>query len=280
MNNQELIVVKQLPIIEEQLKTLSVEIDEKVQNAMSLVCTEETVKTVKQVRADMNKDFKEMENKRKNVKEQVLAPYMQFEEVYNQYVSDKFKKADTELKNKIDSVEKELKDKKEQEIKDYFEEYKAGKNIDFITYEQAKINVTLTSSKKSLKEQVESFIDKISDDLQLIYTQEHKAEILVEYKKSLNVSNAITTVLNRIEAVKQELKQQEEIVNKRLKDEANQIQNNLNNFKNPVVENEESQTVKTYTIPFNATGTAPQLKRLKDFMDREGIKYESITSTK
>ena len=44
-----LIVIKQLPQIEEHLKDLSTEIDKKVKDAKSLICTEETVKTVKQV---------------------------------------------------------------------------------------------------------------------------------------------------------------------------------------------------------------------------------------
>ena len=56
---QELITIKQLPQIEEHLKELSIDIDKKVENAKSLVCTEENVKTIKQVRADLNKEFKE-----------------------------------------------------------------------------------------------------------------------------------------------------------------------------------------------------------------------------
>ena len=150
--SNELIVVKQLPIIQERLKELSTEIDNKVKNAKSLVCTEETVKEVKQVRADLNKEFKDLEAQRKLVKEEVLAPYMQFEEIYKHYVSDKYKNADIELKNKVDSIENELKAKKEQEIKDYFEEYKTANNIDFITYGQARINVTLSASMKSIKQ--------------------------------------------------------------------------------------------------------------------------------
>ena len=117
-SNKELIVVKQLPLIEENLKQISVEIDEKVKNAKSLICTEETVKEVKQVRADLDKEFKELETQRKLVKEQILAPYMQFEEIYKQYVSDKYRNADIELKNKVDSTENELKVKKEKEIKE------------------------------------------------------------------------------------------------------------------------------------------------------------------
>lgn len=284
MENQELMVVKQLPIIEERFKQLSEEVDEKVKNAEALVCTEENVKVVKQVRADLNKEYRDVETQRKKIKEQVLAPYMQFEEVYKQYIADKYKNADLILGGKVKIIEDDLKAKKEQEIKDYFEELKTANNIDFITYEQAKINVTLTASKKSLREQVENFINKISDDLKLIETQEHKAEILVEYKQSLNVSHAITTVMNRTEAVKKEMEKQEQVINKKLEEEKNRMQDNLNNLKNMSVGIDigsgESQNVKIYTIPFKATGTSVQLKMLKDFMEREGIRYESVTSNK
>ena len=177
---QDLIIVKQLPQIEEHLKELSTEIDKKVENAKSLICTEENVKTIKQVRADLNKEFKEVEQQRKTVKEQVLKPYDDFETIYKQYISDKYKSADIDLKQKIDNVENELKKQKEQEVKDYFEENKIANNIDFVTYEQANINVTLSASMKSLKEQAKAFIDKIIDDLKQIETQECKEEILVE----------------------------------------------------------------------------------------------------
>ena len=274
MENQELMVVTQLPIIEEKLKSLSEEIDKKVESAKSLVCTEENVKTIKQVRADLNKEYRDVEGQRKRIKEQVLAPYMQFEEVYKQYISDKYKSADIDKKKKIDAVENELKTQKEQEIKDYFEELKIANNIDFINYEQAKINVTLTASKKSLREQVENFINKISDDLKLIETQENKAEILVEYKKDLNVSKAITEVVNRKEEL---MKLQQQEVEKSLQEEKNKLQENLNNLANAnIQENDinEKYQEKIYTITFTVTGTAPRLKQLKDYMIREGLQYE------
>ena len=279
MENQELIVVKQLPVIEEKLKQLSEEVSKKVEDAKALVCTEENVKTIKEIRAGLNKEFKEVETQRKKIKEQVFAPYMKFEEVYKQYISDKYKSADEDLKQKINATENELKSRKQKEIKDYFEEVKKTNSIDFVTYEQARINVTLTASRKSLKEQVDGFINKIVDDLKLIETQEHKAEILVEYKQNLNISNAITTVMNRFKAVEEEKAKQEQNVNQRLEEERNRIQENLKNLSVGVdLGSGESQTVKMYTIPFKATGTSVQLKSLKDFMEREGIVYESFTS--
>ena len=265
---KDLIVIKQLPQIEEHLKELSIEIDKKVENAKSLVCTEENVKTIKQVRADLNKEFKETEKQRKTVKEQILAPYMQFESIYTEYISDKYKSADADLKQKVDIVESELKEKKEQEVKNYFEEYKTANKIDFITYEQAKINVTLTASMKGLKGQAKEFIDKIVDDLKLIETQEHKAEIFVEYKQTLNVSNAITTVMNRIEAIQQEKEKQNAVT----------IQSNekqeITKESYEQLENAFNKKEKTYTITFTVTDTSVRLKQLKDYLIKEGFQYE------
>ena len=88
----DLIIIKQLPIIEEKLKQISDEIEVRTTNALSLICTDSTVKEIKVLRADLNKDYKELETQRKAVKKEVLAPYEAFEEVYKKYVSDKFKK--------------------------------------------------------------------------------------------------------------------------------------------------------------------------------------------
>lgn len=276
--NKELINVKQIPIIEEQLKSVSAEIDKKVENATNLICDEETVKTIKEVRAELNKELKEFEAKRKEVKEQVLKPYNDFENIYKQYISDKFRNADLVLKGRIEVVENELKSKKEKEVIDYFEEYKLANEIDFVTYEQAKINVTLSASMKSLKEQAKEFIDKIVDDLKLIETQEHKAEILVEYKNTLNVSNAITTVSNRFKAIEEEKRKQEEIVNKRLEEEKQILQQNMKQLENKQEEilqaPVETKQEEILTLKFTVKGTKTKLKELKEFLINGGYDYE------
>ena len=280
---KDLIIVKQLPQIEEHLKELSAEIDKKVESAKSLVCTEESVKTIKQVRADLNKEFKELEMQRKNVKEQILAPYMQFEEVYKTYISEKYKSADVDLKTKIDNTENELKAQKEQEIKDYFEEYKTANDIDFVTFEQANINVTLSASKKSLKEQAKKFIDEVVDDLKLIETQDCKEEILVEYKQTLNISRAIQDVANRHKLLEEEKRKQEELKSKQLEEAQRQAEISikeqeiatkeaLNNFviEAPKVEEQE----EVLTLKFTVKGTRSKLKELKKFLEDGGYDYE------
>jgi hypothetical protein len=288
---QELITIKQLPQIEEHLKELSIEIDKKVENAKSLVCTEENVKAIKQIRADLNKEFKEVEQQRKTVKEKILESYMQFEGVYKTYISDKYKEADGELKNKIDTTEDELRARKEQEVRDYFEEYKQSLFIDFIKFEDAKIKVGLSDSKTSLKKQVKDFIDRVNTDLATIMLQEHKEEILVEYKQNGYVlSTAISTVINRIKAVEETKRKQEELKQKQLEeaqriaDENIKIQTEatkqaLDNFRvteqevlqAPVIEEKQEEVL---TLKFTVRGTRTKLKALKEFLVNGGYEYE------
>ena len=275
---QDLIIAKQLPQIEEHLKELSIDVDKKVEYAKSLICTDENIKTIKQVRADLNKEFKGVEQQRKLVKEQILAPYMKFEDVYKQYISDKYKSADSDLKTKIDLTENEFKAKKEQEIKDYFEEYKIANNIDFITYGQARINVTLSASMKSLKEQAKQFIDKITDDLKLIETQEHKAEILVEYKQTLNVAQAITTVTNRFKAIEEEKKKEEQKVVHIEMNENHEITKKsyeqLESIFNKPLEQPKEEKEEVLTLKFTVKGTKTKLRALKEFLINGGYEYE------
>lgn len=283
----ELILVKQIPIIEEQLKTISDEITEKVETALAMVCTEETVKEVKAIRADLKKDFTELEKKRKEVKSAIMAPYEQFETIYKNYVTNVFNPADAQLKEKIDDVENGLKEQKQIEILKYFNEYIDEKKIDFVTFFDAGITVLLSSSIKSLKEQVKSFVDKIVDDLALIETQENKPEILVEYKRSLNVSQAITTVSARQKAIAEENARSEAERLEKIKIEELKTMEKSETFddiatkpadETPVVEvkkPEESPAERIYIVKMSVKGTVEQLKSLKDYLLNNSIEYES-----
>lgn len=274
MDKKGMIAVKQLPIIVEQLQQVKAEVAAKVDFALRLVCTEDTVKDVKKVRSELNKELAEYEASRKAVKKAILTPYEQFEVVYKDCVSDTYKKADTELKRKIDSVENELKAQKAAEVKAYFDEYLQSKGIDFVTFESAHINVTLSASMKSLKKQAKAFIDKIACDLALIDTQEHKDDILYEYKQSLNVSSAITMVTYRYKAFEEAKAREEE--RKAREQAAAEAAAKVEAVAPPTVEPiaPPVEEEKTYTLKFTVRGTMPQLKALKEFLNNGGYDYE------
>lgn len=233
----DLIVVRQLPIIEEQLRTLGAVIDAKVAEATAMVCTEETVKAVKKMRADLNAQFNALEEQRKAVKSAVMEPYLAFETVYKDYVTSKFNAADQDLKKKIN---------------------------------QAEDGLTLSASMKSLKEKVKAFVERVSADVEAIREQEHSNEIMVEYKMCFSLSRAIAVVAERHKAMEQQRKmaetvapiiQAEQVAAKRV--EA---------FAPPVEVKEE----KVLRASFAAYGTLEQLKEMKRYVLEIGIRMEAL----
>ena len=128
---------------------------------------------------------------------------------------------------------------------------------------------------KSLKEQAKSFIDKAVDDLKLIETQEHKAEILVEYKQTLNVSQAITSVTNRFKAIEEEKKKIEQ--EKELQQFVVDTAKESDKYSEQIILNApviEEKTEEILTLKFTVKGTRIKLRELKKFLESRGYDYE------
>lgn len=291
--NNELIVVKQLPIIEEQLQTISKEIQDRVSRVLSMDCTEENYKEIKKYRSELSKMFADLEERRKDVKKLVLAPYEQFEEIYKTYVTNVFKPADEEIKTKIQSVEMGIKQEKKNSAVAYFIEYAKSVGIDFVTFDSMQIDVTMSVSLKKLKETAKMFLDKIVDDLKLIEIQMYKEEILVEYKKSLNVAQAIRLVNDRHEAIEAERRRLEEArLEAEQKSAAEAIVDEFiaenaesDNFTVPVevdiptdktAPSEDASVQKIYQVSFcYKTTSLDSIREIKAIMERNGT-YEQL----
>jgi len=209
---QNLIVIRQLPVIEDQLLAVKQSIEERVSGALSLVCTEDTYKDVKKVRSDLNKEFQELEKRRKDVKAQILKPYEAFERVYKECAGDLYASADAQLKQKISEVEAGLKSQKEDDLAAYFTEYRASLHIpeDLVTLEAAGIRVGLSDSKTALRKKAADFLDRVASDLQVIDTLATRDEVLSEYRKSYSLTGAMLIVENRHKAVEAERARREE----------------------------------------------------------------------
>lgn len=281
-NTAELIRVVQLPEIEEHLQSIKVAVTQKVNDALSLVCTEDTVKSVKAVRAELNKDFKEFEECRKDVKKTIMSPYEQFEAVYKECISDTYKKADIELKAKIDSVENELKKAKRTEVEAYFEECSKSVGVDFVRLSDLNLNITLSASVKSLKRQVKEYFDKVIQDLALIATLDHTTEILVEYRKTLDVSDAVLTVQERHKAIAEQEKRNAEasVIAEKQTETVEKVEKAVREsvaeeISAPEVEEAPPEgNEPVYEATFRVTGTLAQLKALKKFLKDGGYQYE------
>lgn len=285
-NISDLMIVEQLPIIKEQIKLIKDELQEKVNAALELECTESTVKNIKSVRADLNKNLILLEQKRKDIKRKILEPYNTFEKIYKMYITDIFISADKKLKERIDETENRLKEIKRKEITEYFNEYCISKDIDFLNFPKANINITLSVSRKSLRVQVKDFIDRIADDISFIKTQEDAAEILIEYKTNLNLAKSMNIVNKRKKDLIVEQKQLEILKNKDNKRKQTEIEieqiikkeNEINEERAltfpKVIEPNKVNTEKIYELNFTVKGTKEKLKQLKEFLDREDYNYE------
>ena len=281
-NTAELIRVVQLPEIEEHLQSIKVAVTQKVNDALSLICTEDTVKSVKAVRADLNKERNEFEEQRKAVKKAIMTPYEQFEAVYKECISDTYKKADIELKAKIDSVENELKEAKRTEVEAYFEECSKSVGVDFVKLSDLNLNITLSASVKSLKRQVKEYFDKVIQDLALIATLEHTTEILVEYRKTLDVSDAVLTVQERHKAIAEQEKRNAEasVIAEKQAETVEKVEKAVREsvaeeISAPEVEEAPPEgNEPVYEATFRVTGTLAQLKALKKFLKDGGYQYE------
>ena len=112
---------------------IKAEVAEKVQHYKSLVYTETEIKAAKADRATLNKFVTALENKRKEVKKQCMAPYEQFEAQIKEIiaiVNEPIQLIDTQIKD----FEEKKKAEKLAEIQAYFDGL--DKPFDGLTLEQ------------------------------------------------------------------------------------------------------------------------------------------------
>lgn len=301
--NEELITLKQAPIIiYERIKAVGQQIETKIAelNLDNQLVTEDTLKSAKNTRAMLRKELDDFETQRKYIKEQVNAPYEAFEKAYKEHIKVHYDKADSTLKSKIDEVQNRLLDDKRGRIKEYFTELCQQQDIDFLIFERLPLNITLSASDKSLKEQVTGFVSEVSKILQLIESlnepNEFKAEILTEYKQTLDVTRAIQNAqyrkqqreaeLVRIEAQRVAAEQARLAAEARAREAAplqapGQVINEAQSAApvQPEPMQEATQVAQDYDneivqSSFTVIGTRAQLRALRAFLDNNKIQYQ------
>ena len=297
-DNPDLIVINQLPVISEQLDKVKAEIQRRTAFADTVTVSEENRQEIKKMRAAMNAEKSRLDEVYKTALEKVIAPIQAVQDKYKDCVG-LYTKANSQLKAKIDVIEDGLKLAKENSVKEYFEELVTAKNIDFISFEQLGLKITLSVSEKKLKEQVNNIVERVATDLKAIDIQEDKEEVLIEYKKHLNVSEAVSTVAARHKAIQAEkerkIKQEEQrakriaaaqAVAEAARQQA-QMQSESDNEEPVHVEQQLTPPqVELNKYPFNfsayieATSKDEAIEKLREFkpkliefMEREGVHY-------
>jgi len=212
----------QSPIIQQNLVEMGKSVTERLSelNIENQIATENTIKTLKSLRSELNSEAREFEEQRKMIKTAVLSPYEEFEALYKTEIIEKYKAADALLKDKINVFEMNIKTEKKNNLAAYFNEICEVEGIDWLTFDRLNIEINLSTSEKKYKEQINEEVSRVKDDINLINTDRYAAEILVEYKNTLKASQAIQIVRQRKESERLEA---ERIKNQRTESRRSQL---------------------------------------------------------
>lgn len=290
----QVIELQQLPIIVERLHSVKADIEQRTAEALSLVCTEQTYKSVKDARTQLTKEFKEYETQRIAVKDKILEPYVEFEKVYRECVTVPFQTADAELKRKITDVTSGIVAQKTDAVQEYYNELVEAVGIDWMDDLNYRPKVNMSDSVTALKKQAKAFVDGIVSDVAAIEAMKNSAEVMVEYRKNLDLPAAIKAVDDRQKALEEQHRREEERRARQAEREAAAekvraaaaaaAQEQPEPAQEISVDPEMAAQPEPEPVPqpkpepifmtrFYAKGTKAQLVGLKHYLEKEGIEY-------
>ena len=293
----QVIELQQLPIIVERLHSVKADIEQRTADALSLVCTEQTYKSVKDARAQLTKEFKEYEAQRIAVKDKILEPYTEFEKVYRECITVPFQTADAELKRKITDVTSGIVAQKTDAVQEYYNELVAAAGIDWMDDLTYRPKVNMSDSVTALKKQEKAFVDGIVSDVTAIDAMESSAEVMVEYRKNLDLPTAIKVVDNRHKALEEQRRLEEERRVRQAEREAAAEKVRAAAAAAAQTQPEPAQEISVdpempvqpdaepvsqpkpepiLMTRFYAKGTKAQLIGLKNYLEKEGIEYGNV----
>lgn len=270
------VTIQSLPQITESLKELKSKIEERTAIASQVVVTEENLKEIKKLRAELNKEFAAAETDRKALLKQVSEPIDSFKKTYDEFVSQPYKKADRDLKSKIDTVTAALIEEKSEKLKVYFEEYASEFKVDFVKFENLPIKITQSATMTSLKNQINEYVNNVVEDVEAIkqLPEDDQPEIMAEYKKELNLSTVLAEYHERKRRAEEEKARLEER-REQAKQETVRIERVMETAP-VIVPAEPEKQEKVYRTTFRVCGTKSQLLKLREFLKENDIAWETV----
>lgn len=258
-----------LQSIDWNFEELKQEITVKANDYMNLVYSNEQMKEAKKDRANLRKFVKALEDKRKEIKRQVMIPYSDFEKkekelvaIVNQAVSN----IDTQVKG----YEEGLRQEKLEKVKNIYAEAigDLDRTIPFEKiFKDSWLNASTTL--KSITEEIEEIRDKVDSDLKVINADAspYVFEMKEEYLKNFDLTAAMLRKQQLEETAKkkalfEEQKQKEaKEREQKLKEEAKRVESagkEPEPVKQDVIPEEQQVKEKTLSITFKVTAKESQ----------------------
>lgn len=282
--------------IEWNFEELKQEIVSKAEEYKNLVYEDEQIREAKTDRAKLNKFVAALEEKRIELKKQVMIPYVSFETEEKQLVAI-INEANSNIDTQVKAYEEKQRAEKLEKVKKIYEECVG--DLDRVlpfekVFKQQYINAS--TSLKSTKEEISNLINKVNDDLKIINNDMGKFvfEMKEVYLRNFDMNEALKEKQRLEEAEQRKLefeakrKQQEEERLQRQKEQAQKVidagvratqkaetPDPINSATKPL-EKHPQIAEPTYTLDLRVIGTAEQLNSLKQYLKQNNIAFGPV----
>lgn len=254
-------------VIEFNFEELKKELSVRLQKYNNLIVTEDAIKDAKSDRANLNKLLTAIENKRKEVKKQYLAPYEAFEKKVKEItalIQEPIAAIDTQIK----AFEDAEKEKKKAEIEAYYNE-QIGELAELVPLDKLWnprwLNVTYKMA--DIQKEITDAIFKVRNDLKILTALKSEFEVQIKdkYLENFDMSAAL--------AEKARLEEQQKKLEALKREEPAQV---TNPDIAPVEETPETpEEPKTIKVIFYDTTEAFR-REMRELTIKHNIKYGGL----
>lgn len=261
------------PKITEHIQSAKAHLDELLSIIPDTPKTDDGLRLVKRIRADLRKEFDQMETQRKEIKKALLAPYDAAMEKYAAGIEKPYRAADRILADWVDSYESDIKHACELRLRAYHRELCDVYGLDFVPYEACAPKITMDLARKkepdAAMESIHAFLQQVSFNLDTTMCLPDSEAVYAEYRQSLNLPQAIHTVQAR-RAAQAEAQNQLSARAESAQEKAQEAAQLLSAA--PELQEQE----EIFSLSFRARGNLQSLRAMKAFALSQGITLEEI----
>lgn len=268
--------IKALAPIQFNYEDIKKWITEKAKEYKSMVYTEETITNAKSDRATLNKVAKALNDEKIRIKKEVLKPFEDFESKCKELqgiITDASNSIDIQVK----AFETKEQEEKKKQIEDLFNTY-IGDFKELIIFEQIFnqrwLNKTYTI--KKIEDEIKHLIAKTTTDLKVIDAQIQDESINKSVKNyyfnNITDPSILGNSLQEGMKIDENNKKIEEL-NRQKAEQEKKIQNYI------IEQAKESDKVEgknLLTINFRVTATKEQFMAIREFFEKNNIKYGKV----
>ena len=270
MNETNVIKSFQVATIDNNIESIVNEIKTEIANLniASMKVSEENKQNLKNVRASLNKKLALFESERKKVKDIILEPYNNFEEIYKIKLKTVIEDAVNEVDQKVKSIETEQKLELEKYALEYWNKKIKAIPIQYgNNFDDLNLNITLTLNKKKIREAIDFHFDKMNSAAIIINNHPHSARlrVLFENDAKYDIGVALTKLEEKLSLERQ---YQTTVIN--------ELPKEMIVTKVPLQEEEkiEKQFEEAFDFILKITVTESELSSLVNFMKSNRIIFE------